>query len=211
MFWKKKEKRAEEPQNKKLVSIDGDLFQLELPTDSFWCGLRDFCAKVSLPVGGLSNASPFLLQSGVSAQYLYASDMTANHPDGRAASPIGELVYNKGLWNVIGYREKLWAFQPNLIPLFQDGGFAIESNFENNPNGTITTGGTLYINGKPVLLADSIYRFDPEKMNVWIGDTVPGYELRWINWRGCMFAENPLVYTSVRDVLFLTGNPGERI
>lgn len=75
--------------------------------------------------------------------------------------------------------EERYGLRPTLQ--FLVGGETIEKE---NPNGSISMGGTLYINGEPYGMKDLPYYYTDGSCTFEIGDTVPDKELFWLWWDG---------------------------
>lgn len=71
---------------------------------------------------------------------------------------------------------------PILIPIDSNGKYD-KSALKGFANGELSIGGTLYIDGQPVKAED---RKVPER-TITIGDTWPGYELKWFKLWGVLF------------------------
>lgn len=81
-------------------------------------------------------------------------------------------------------------YRPMLIPITENGKF--DPFIKNNtPNGSIVTGGSIYLNGKSVVPG----RISEKRHNkqFTIGDTVLNKELSWIVWDGCLFCCRNLI------------------
>lgn len=221
MFWNKK--KALDPRPRPYVEIDGDPFRVELITDQNYAEMLRYCAVVDIKLFRDGQDTPFLLAGSNDDRQLFLSNLKLKENGFDRGTYVACMLYASRRWNVHTIRDGLtWGFRPLLVPLFRDGSFAIDSDMDNNPNGTITSGGTLYINGKPSRWEDGAglivdgelvgnRAFDPKTMNVFLGDTVEDYEIKWLHWNGCMFAMHSLIQCHIEDILELTGEPGERI
>lgn len=96
------------------------------------------------------------------------------------------------------YLDRELYFQPMLIPLDKDGEDISKQFKEENPNGTIVSGGTFLLNGGeiPASSPDLIYQSDSI---LELSDT-GAFPVEWICWNGWLFAAKPILKVSLQDL-----------
>lgn len=174
-------------QAKGYVDIDGERFFLDIPTITMWT--EELVKKLTFALTAEEAKTPMWMKTilaSVAMPDLSFRDMyggSTRKMDAQAAG-LSDIDNKESPKVTSGWR-------PILIP---------EKYPINEPNGTILTGGTWYLNQAPQPVnigADGttdICRLSGETVqDISIGETVSGKELRWIAWNGWLICQHILL------------------
>lgn len=157
----------------KLITVDGERFELTLPTRKVW-------------------STDFVL----TAKKLH-KDGIWKEDYGSLLVEIDGMEHLVGRTNVAPYTfngpeeaSEIFGWRPMLVP----------PDPVADVNGAITTGGSFYLDGAPQSTETRALRFMPgQKLTV--GNTVEGKELHWVVWDGKLICTQVVVYhLSHRDL-----------
>lgn len=164
--------------SKGCVSIDGDKFLLDMPTVPLWTNsFVTMAAEIFQNYGETTSDIKTILAPEKNEQGFLFWGHT-NHTDKTV-----------GVYLIAEKEEKAdqkSGWRPVLIPI----------DPIDDPNGTIFTGGTLYIDGEPAQKKDfrrPPFPYPQPSPDITIGNTVPGYELDWFVWKGWLVCTDVLV------------------
>ena len=95
---------------------------------------------------------------------------------------------------------------PILIPLDKNGAIDLRV-LTRNRNGSITKGGTLFLDNRPIqsrpFASNKELYLDPYEFH--IGDTVIGMEMSWLLWDGCLFSLAPVAAITSQELTMISG------
>lgn len=177
----KQNARTDVLQPKGYITLDGERFFLDIPTMNMWS------ARLVQELGPI-----------------FASTREAQKVKTILASPVTKAMFFRNVWGGLSKRADAEAaatdpntertpfhgWRPVLIP---------EKYLVDEPDGTILTGGTWYMDGeaKPPVSNDGIMEIPlfpgDHVRDLTIGDTVAGKELHWVVWKGWLICQHVLL------------------
>lgn len=150
----------------KQITIDGDRFTIDIPDKTLWTGSFVLMAKKEKR-----------WKDGFNTILFSDKHSKTGH--------LARTDFAPYVWDTpVEYRSGIAGWRPVLIP---DKPMA-------DLDGTVTTGGTFYLNGAPQSLGEyAPLAYQGTRSDLDIGDTVIGKELSWLVWKGWLVCTDVLV------------------
>lgn len=160
--------------------IDGDPFYVCLPNLKNFIDLK----YLILEDNNYSKWSRFWKQANGRHAFVFADDYPAFLNLGLGTKKDLLEVHTTAFWkNVVASNFIPSEVIPCLLPMDSNGNWDTEA-LKDLPNGTISHGGTLYVDKHPIHYSEM-----PKKDFgvIWIGDTVEGLELPWFSFNRALY------------------------